>query len=76
MIVCIVLNIFSCDFLALLCDVYCAVKVPVDTFYLGRLGEVAASSSLTKGFNGPLIFIVIILYPFMTRCEINIIIII
>ena len=28
----------------------------VDTFYLGRLGEVAASASLTRGFNGPLWF--------------------
>ena len=28
----------------------------VDTFYLGRLGGVAASAPLTKGFNGPLIF--------------------
>ena len=30
----------------------------LDTFYLGRLGEVAASTSLTRGFNGPQIFVI------------------
>ena len=38
--------------------------ITADTFYLGRLGGVAASASLTRGFNGPLILS--LLYPLMT----------
>ena len=34
--------------------------VLMDTFFLGRLGEVAASASLTQGFNGPMLFVIIL----------------